>query len=79
MIKTESCDVRRSIFPQEGDSWETITTREFPNRDAAATVSELQSWNMHVFMRPSAPEGSPRQNNPILPSDVIFLEPPKAV
>ncbi len=69
--------VRRSISPAEGDSWESIAAREL-STDDAATVSQLQSWNMHVFMRPAAPEGSPRQGNPILPSDIIFLEPPQA-
>jgi len=69
--------VRRSIFPQEGDTWETIASRELAPQDTAAAVGQLQSWNLHVFMRRSPPEGSPRHGNPILPSDVIFLEPPK--
>lgn len=68
--------VRRSIFPAEGDTWERIAERELG--DAENGVSQLQSWNLHVFMRPAAPEGSPRAGNPILPSDVIFLEPPLA-
>lgn len=71
-------EIRQSTFPLEGDSWESIAAREFPDADAAATVSALQSWNLHVFMRPAAAEGSPRAGNPILPSDVIFLEPPRA-
>lgn len=69
--------VRKSIFPRQDDSWESIAARELDASDEAA-VSQLQSWNMHVFMRPKAPEGSPRAGNPILPSDVIFLEPPLA-
>lgn len=69
---------RRSTFPQEGDTWETIAARELDPEDGAADVSALQSWNLHVFMRPAAPAGSPRAGNPILPSDVIFLEPPGA-
>ena len=68
--------VRRSMLPQENDSWETIAAREFPEEETAAMVGQLQSWNMHVFMRPAAPEDSPRAGNPILPSDVIFLEAP---
>jgi hypothetical protein len=75
---TELGTVRRSTFPQEGDTWETIAVRELDTADTAAAVSQLQSWNLHVFMRPAAPEGSPRHGNPILPSDVIFLEPPAA-
>ena len=65
-------DVRRSIFPQNNDSWESIAAREFPGDDQDTVVGQLQSWNMHVFMRPAA------SGNPILPSDVIFLEAPPA-
>jgi hypothetical protein len=68
--------VRRSIFPQADDTWESIAARELPDMDPDTAASQLQSWNMHVFMRPAAMAGSPRQGNPILPSDVIFLEPP---
>lgn len=64
--------VRRSIFPQEQDTWVSIAAREFPDQEQDTIVSQLQSWNMHVFMRPT---GSGSQ---ILPSDVIFLEAPLA-
>lgn len=70
-------DVRRSTFPREGDTWETIAERELQAEDDA--VSALQSWNLHVFMRPGARAGSAREGNPILPSDVVFIEPPRAV
>lgn len=70
--------VRRSLLPEEGDTWESIAARALPDVDPEAAVGQLQSWNLHVFMRPAAPEGSPRAGNPILPSDVIFLEPPLA-
>ena len=75
-MSTEQKSVRRSIFPSEGDTWEHIAERKLAGDDEA--VGHLQSWNLHVFMRPAAPEGSPRAGNPILPSDVIFLEPPLA-
>lgn len=70
--------VRRSIQPGGDDTWASIAARELPTMAEAEAVSALQSWNLHVFMRPSAPEGSPRAGNPVLPSDVIFLEPPLA-
>ena len=76
MSQTELSAVRRSTFPLEGDTWSSIAARELPDLDEAQAVAQLQSWNMHVFMRPAAPEDSPRHGNPILPSDVIFLEPP---
>ena len=68
---------RRFVHPREGDDWTAIAARELPDMSAEEAVSQLQSWNLHVFMRPAAPAGSPRENNPILPSDVIFLEPPR--
>lgn len=74
MSDVELAAVRASIMPVNGDTWESIAARELSSLDDA--VSQLQSWNMHVFMRPAAPEGSARAGNPILPSDVIFLAPP---
>lgn len=70
--------VRQSVLPRSGDTWDSIAQRELPERDRSEAVSKLQSWNLHVFMRAPAPEGSPRAGNPILPSDVIFVEPPRA-
>lgn len=70
--------VRKSILPCAGDSWASIAERELPKLKTEDAVSRLQSWNLHVFMRAPAPEGSPRAGNPILPSDVIFIEPPLA-
>lgn len=70
--------VRKSILPRPGDSWASIAARELPKLKTEDAISRLQSWNLHVFMRAPAPEGSPRAGNPILPSDVIFIEPPLA-
>lgn len=70
--------VRRSVIPQAGDTWAAIAKRELPDVAEADAVSNLQSWNMHVFMRPAPPPTSARAGNPILPSDVIFVEPPRA-
>ena len=67
--------VRKSILPEAGDSWASIAGRELPGLSEQEAVSSLQSWNLHVYMRAPAPEGSPRAGNPILPSDVIFVEP----
>lgn len=69
--------VRRSIFPGPDDTWETIAARELAEVDAAEAVSNLQSWNLHVFARRTLTQ-SPRAGNPILPSDIIFVEAPQA-
>jgi hypothetical protein len=78
MSATELTKVRHSILPQAGDTWQTIAARMLPGIAQDEGVSNLQSWNLHVFMRASGAAGSVRGSNPILPSDVIFVEPPLA-
>ncbi len=75
---SELAQRRKTIFPLAEDTWETIAARELPEQEIADACGMLQSWNLHVFMRPAAPEGSSREGNPILPSDIIFVEPPVA-
>lgn len=70
--------VRKSILPQSGDSWTTIALRELPGTAESDGAAMLQSWNLHVFMRAAGGIGRIRGDNPILPSDVIFVEPPRA-
>jgi len=70
---------RRYVRPLPEDTWETIAARELTDLAADEASGVLQSWNFHVFMRPAPPSDSPRAGNPILPSDIIFLEPPAAV
>ncbi len=68
--------VRRSISPHHDDTWDSIAARELPDQPREQAVQTLQSLNLHVFMRPAPPAGSARAGNQILPSDVIFVEPP---
>jgi hypothetical protein len=70
--------VRKSILPSEGDTWSAIAGRELSALAEEDAVSKLQSWNLHVFMRAAAGMGRAGSTNPILPSDVIFIEPPLA-
>jgi len=79
MSSSQSLSVqRRSIFPLENDNWESIAAREFPDTPSEEAVANLQSWNLHVFMRRVTGKDSYRQMSQILPSDVVFLEPPLA-
>lgn len=68
--------IRKSIYPLAKDDWTSIAERELSSMPKNEAVSHLQSWNLHVFKRPAAPESSPRAGNSILPADIIFLEPP---
>lgn len=67
---------RRSIHPQAGDTWQTIAKREMPSEPAEVAVAQLQSWNLHVFARRVIDDATGEMGNPILPSDILFLEPP---
>ncbi len=78
MKTAELSRVRKSILPHPGDTWQTIAARELPAVPEAGAVASLQSWNLHVFMRAAGAAGSMRGTNPILPSDVIFIEAPLA-
>jgi hypothetical protein len=64
---------RSFIRPQASDDWSAIAARELPEVESGEAVEQLQSWNFHVFMRAANPDGSQ-----ILPSDIIFVEAPKA-
>lgn len=78
MKTAELSRVRTSILPRPGDTWQTIAARELPGAPEADALASLQSWNLHVFMRAAGAAGSMRGTNPILPSDVIFVEAPLA-
>ena len=67
---------RESIFPSANDSWESIAARELATTDKEQALSQLQSWNLHVFARRIINDDTGEMGNPILPSDVIFVEPP---
>ena len=61
--------LRKFMHPLPDDNWSSIASRELGSDD----IAELQSWNLHVFMK--AGLGAKE----ILPCDIIFLEPPLAV
>lgn len=70
--------IRKSVFPLGDDTWESIAARELTGVATEDAVGMLQSWNLQVFMRPAAAADSVRAGNPILPSDIIFVEAPLA-
>lgn len=58
---------RQYVFAQPGDDLESVAARELPGVDDA--TQQLQSWNLHLATRRSIG---------ILPSDIVFTEPPPA-
>ena len=58
---------RQFVYPQAGDDLASIAARELPGVDDAH--QQLLSWNLHLAARRSVG---------ILPSDVVFTEPPPA-
>ena len=58
---------RRFVYPQAGDDLAAIAARELPDVDGAD--QQLLSWNLHL---------AARRTIGILPSDIVFTEPPPA-
>lgn len=61
---------RRFIHPREGDTLATIAARELP--DLPDALNRLQSWNLHVLVRP-LPGLAPGS---LLGSDIVYVEGP---
>ena len=69
---------RQSIHPQTGDTWQSIAQRELSGEPLEQAMASLQSWNLHVFARRVIDDATGETGNPILPSDIVFVEPPLA-
>lgn len=68
--------LRQSILPKPNDTWESIATRNLGQLNQDVAIAQLQSWNLHIFARRVLTEDGELQQ-PILPSDIVFIEPPK--
>ena len=60
---------RRWIQPEPGDTFASIAARELPALPAAEALRALQSWNLHLLLRPGTP-------GVLIGADVVWLEPP---
>ena len=58
------------MVPRLGDDLAAIAARELPGLDDAA--QQLASWNLHLAARAGLGRGVG-----LLPSDVVFIEPPR--
>ena len=63
--------VRRHVFPQAGDDLAAIAARELPDVDGGD--QQLLSWNLHIATRAAL-----GRSMTLLPSDIVFIEPPLA-
>jgi hypothetical protein len=61
---------RRFTQPRGGETLEQIAARELPDRPRAEAQAALESWNLHLVVRLGRGGG-------LLPSDIVFLEPPR--
>jgi hypothetical protein len=59
---------REFISPEPDDDWAAIVARVLPDESPETAMSQLKSWNLHLFAR--QPPGE------FMGSDVIFVEPP---
>jgi hypothetical protein len=62
---------RHFVSPEPGDDLATIAARVLP--EAAAAADQLLSWNLHLAARVG-----PGRTVGLLPSDIVFTEPPPA-
>jgi hypothetical protein len=78
--KTALKTLRKSITPALNATWEAVAEAHLPELDRNNAVAQLQSWNLHIFARrvitQDSTDSSHQTSNPILPSDILFLEPP---
>jgi hypothetical protein len=61
---------RRWIQPEAGDTLASIAARELPELLPADALRSLQSWNLHLLLRPGVPGA-------LIGADVVWLEPPR--
>ena len=62
---------RRWTQPEPGDTLESIAARELSQLASAEALRSLQSWNLHLLLRPF-PRGQ------LIGADIVYLEPPLA-
>lgn len=65
---------RRFVSPRPGEDFVALAARVLPDATDAATAAEqLLSWNLHLATRVG-----PGRSVGVLPSDIVFTEPPPA-
>lgn len=70
MVSKAPAPLRRWVWAENGDDWNSIAARVFPQRPAAEAVADLQQWNLHLVYRPPTVG--------MTSSDILLVEPPAA-
>jgi hypothetical protein len=72
-MKREISQGRRYVLPNLNDTLKEVALKHMPEKDQAETVQLLRTWNPHLV------EGvfDQRYREKLLPSDIIFVEPPR--
>ncbi len=60
---------RRFLQPEEGDTLAIVAARELPDLPAADSLRTLQSWNLHLVLRPGTAGA-------LVGADIVWLEAP---
>lgn len=69
-IKTDAPEpVRRFFMPEVSESWESLATRASEAAATSIDIGTLQSWNLHLAMRPPSII--------LTPTDIVFIDPPR--
>ena len=64
-----SSRARRFVQPEPGDTLASIAQRELPELSASEALRALQSWNLHIVVRPGLAGA-------LIGADIVYLEPP---
>ncbi|MFK7897109.1 MAG: hypothetical protein AB8G23_14785 [Myxococcota bacterium] len=60
--------IRRYFMPDANESWESLAQRASEQTTQAIDIPTLQSWNLHLAMRPPSIT--------LTPTDIVFVDPP---
>lgn len=60
--------IRRYFMPDANESWESLARRASEKASGAIDIPTLQSWNLHLAMRPPSIT--------LTPTDIVFIDPP---
>lgn len=61
--------IRRYFMPNANESWESLAQKASEAAAASIDVGTLQSWNLHLALRPPSMT--------LTSTDIVFVDPPR--